>query len=28
SDRPLPTDYAVHCRNGSVKVITPDSESE
>ncbi|WP_246746446.1 hypothetical protein, partial [Salmonella enterica] len=20
--------YAVHCRNGSVKVITPDSESE
>ncbi|MEA7537928.1 hypothetical protein ONQ62_26690, partial [Salmonella enterica subsp. enterica serovar Virginia] len=25
---PLPTDYAVHCRNGSVKVITPDSESE
>ena len=28
SDRPLPADYATHCRNGSVKVITPDSESE
>ncbi len=28
SDRPLPADYATHCRNGSVKVITPDSESD
>ncbi|WP_435929196.1 DeoR family transcriptional regulator [Dryocola sp. BD613] len=28
SDRPLPADYAAHCRNGFVKVITPDSESE
>lgn len=28
SDRPLPTEYAAQCRNGSVKVITPDSESE
>jgi len=28
SDKPLPVDYAAHCRNGSVKVITPDSEGE
>ncbi|NIY48277.1 DeoR family transcriptional regulator [Cedecea colo] len=28
SDRPIPADYAAHCRNGFVKVITPDSESE
>ncbi|MEL0551784.1 MULTISPECIES: DeoR family transcriptional regulator [Enterobacteriaceae] len=28
SDRPLPADYAAHCRNGSVNVITPDTESE
>lgn len=28
SDRPLPADYVTHCRNGSVKVITPDSEDE
>lgn len=28
SDRPLPADYAAHCRNGFVKVITPDSEGE
>lgn len=28
SDRPLPADYALHCRNGSVKVITPDSTSD
>lgn len=26
SDSPLPEDYSAHCRNGSVKVITPDSE--
>ncbi|ASE43636.1 MULTISPECIES: DeoR family transcriptional regulator [Citrobacter] len=28
SDRPLPADYATHCRNGSVKVITPDSDGD
>lgn len=28
SDRSLPADYATHCRNGSVKVITPDSQGE
>ena len=28
SDRPLPAEYALHCRNGSVKAITPDAESE
>lgn len=27
SDRPLPTDYVALCRSGSVKIITPDSES-
>ena len=27
-DRPLPADYATHCRNGSVKVITPDSDGD
>ncbi|EEZ6003311.1 DeoR family transcriptional regulator, partial [Escherichia coli] len=26
--RPLPADYVTHCRNASVKVITPDSEDE
>ena len=26
SDSPLPEDYLIHCRNGSVKVITPDSD--
>ena len=28
SDRPLPADYPAHCRNGFVKVITPDSEND
>jgi len=28
SDRPLPADYVTHCQNGSVKIITPDSEDE
>ncbi|MEX9253765.1 DeoR family transcriptional regulator [Pseudenterobacter timonensis] len=28
SDRPLPADYAAHCRNGSVKVITPEGGDE
>jgi DeoR family deoxyribose operon repressor len=28
SDRPLPAEYPAHCRNGFVKVITPDSENE
>ncbi|KFB99861.1 DeoR family deoxyribose operon repressor [Trabulsiella guamensis ATCC 49490] len=28
SDRPLPAEYATHCRNGFVKVITPDSDGE
>ncbi|KNC11302.1 DeoR faimly transcriptional regulator [Klebsiella sp. RIT-PI-d] len=28
SDRALPADYAAHCRNGFVKVITPESEGE
>lgn len=28
SDRALPVDYATHCRNGFVKVITPESENE
>ncbi|MDM2803959.1 DeoR family transcriptional regulator [Citrobacter sp. Cpo109] len=28
SDRPLPADYATHCRNSSVKVITPDSDGD
>ncbi|EFB1890917.1 TPA: DeoR family transcriptional regulator, partial [Escherichia coli] len=27
-DRPLPADYVTHCRNASVKIITPDSEDE
>ncbi|EPP5495327.1 DeoR family transcriptional regulator, partial [Shigella flexneri] len=27
-DRPLPADYVTHCQNGSVKIITPDSEDE
>ncbi|EEY5892447.1 DeoR family transcriptional regulator, partial [Escherichia coli] len=26
--RPLPADYVTHCRNASVKIITPDSEDE
>ncbi|MBA1681221.1 DeoR family transcriptional regulator, partial [Escherichia coli] len=25
---PLPADYVTHCQNGSVKIITPDSEDE
>jgi DeoR family deoxyribose operon repressor len=28
SDRPLPANYARHCRNGFIKVITPDSADE
>lgn len=28
SDRPLPADYVTHYQNGSVKIITPDSEDE
>ncbi|WP_228158051.1 hypothetical protein, partial [Acinetobacter baumannii] len=28
SDRPLPADYVTHCQNGSVTLITPDSEDE
>ncbi|HAV9699851.1 TPA: DeoR family transcriptional regulator [Escherichia coli] len=28
SERPLPADYVTHCRNASVKIITPDSEDE
>ncbi|HAW5466424.1 TPA: DeoR family transcriptional regulator, partial [Escherichia coli] len=23
-----PADYVTHCQNGSVKIITPDSEDE
>ncbi len=26
--RPLQADYVTHCRNASVKIITPDSEDE
>jgi DeoR family deoxyribose operon repressor len=28
SDRPLPADYPAHCRNGFVKIITPDASGE
>ncbi len=28
SDRPLPADYPAHCRNGFVKIITPDAAGD